>query len=300
MTAKRTGHRAPAAPAGAERESFDQAPAPHAPLREHAFFPVPLENPVTAWTPESLPFPVPAPDEKQQKPLQVNKTLRPGVPHYAGHRQRLRQRLFQTGPDALQDYELLELLLYTAIPRRDVKPLAKALLTEFKDLWNLLNARAERLRAFGLGESATAVLLATGSIILRAHRQSLLRKPVLSNWQRIVDYCRAAMGHDNKEQFRLLFLDRKNQLFHEEVHQRGTIDHTPVYPREVVQRALEVGAGALVLAHNHPSGDLTPSIADIDMTRAIIDACRPLGIVVHDHIIVGRESVTSFKALGLL
>jgi DNA repair protein RadC len=228
------------------------------------------------------------------------RNAKPQAPHYSGHRQRLRERLFQAGPEALQDYELLEMLLFMAIPRRDVKPLAKELLAEFKDIWSLLNAKPERLVAFGLSESAAAALLITGALVLRAHKQPLLQKPVLSSWQRIVDYCRAAMGHETKEQFRLLFLDRKNKLFHEEVHQRGTIDHTPVYPREVVQRALEVGAGAIVLAHNHPSGDLTPSNADIEMTRAIIDACRPLGIVVHDHIIVGRETVVSFKELGIL
>ncbi|MDD5586815.1 MAG: DNA repair protein RadC [Alphaproteobacteria bacterium] len=225
---------------------------------------------------------------------------KPQTPHYAGHRQRLRERLFQAGPEALQDYELLEMLLFAAIPRRDVKPLAKALLTEFKDLWSLLNARPERLLSFGLSESAASTLLATGAIALRAQKKSLLQKPLLGNWQRLVDYCRAAMGHEAKEQFRLLFLDRKNHLIHEEIHQRGTIDHTPVYPREVVQRALEIGAGALVLAHNHPSGDPAPSKADIEMTRAIAEACRALNIAVHDHIIIGRDTTASFKTLGLL
>ena len=128
----------------------------------------------------------------------------------------------------------------------------------------------------------------------------LVRGPLLNNWQRIVDYCRAAMAHEMREQFRLLFLDRKNHLLAEEVHQRGTIDHTPVYPREVVRRALEVGAGALVLVHNHPSGDPQPSRDDIEMTRAIADACRPLGIVIHDHIIIGSGEPASFKAMGLL
>ncbi|HEU0118470.1 MAG TPA: DNA repair protein RadC [Alphaproteobacteria bacterium] len=221
-------------------------------------------------------------------------------PHYFGHRDRLRERLFNSGSDALQDYELLELLLFAAIPRRDVKPIAKSLLAEFKDLWSLLNASPERLVAAGLSEAAAASLIATGAVALRAHKSTVIKKPLLNSWQRIVDYCRAAMGHETREQFRLLFLDRKNNLLHEEVHQRGTIDHTPVYPREVVKRALEVGAGALVLAHNHPSGDTQPSKDDIEMTRAIADACRPLGISIHDHIIIGGDSVTSFKSLGLL
>ena len=221
-------------------------------------------------------------------------------PHYFGHRDRLRERLFENGPDALQDYELLELLLFAAIPRRDVKPLAKQLLAEFKDLWSLLNAKPGRLLEFGLSEAAAATLLATGAVALRAHKSAALKGPLLNSWQRVVDYCRAVLAHETREQFRLLFLDRKNNLLAEEVHQRGTIDHTPVYPREVVKRALEVGAGALVLVHNHPSGDTQPSKDDIEMTRAIVEACRPLGIAIHDHIIVGRDSVTSFKSLGLL
>lgn len=221
-------------------------------------------------------------------------------PHYFGHRDRLRARLFENGAGALQDYELLELLLFAAIPRRDVKPMAKELLAEFKDLWSLLNAPPERLRAFGLSDAVAASLLATGAVALRAHKMAVVKGPLLNSWQRIVDYCRAALAHESKEQFRLLFFDRKNHLLAEEVHQRGTIDHTPVYPREVVQRALEVGAGALVLVHNHPSGDPSPSKDDIEMTRAIADACRPLEIAIHDHIVIGAEAVASFKSLGLL
>jgi len=221
-------------------------------------------------------------------------------PHYAGHRDRLRARLFEGGADALPDYELLELLLFAAIPRRDVKPLAKKLLAEFKDLWSLLNAKPDRLMAFGLSEAAAASLVATGAVALRAHKTSAVKGTLLNSWQRIVDYCRAAMAHEKTEQFRLLFLDRKNQFIAEEVHQRGTIDHTPVYPREVVKRALEVGAGALVLVHNHPSGDTQPSRDDIAMTCAIQDACAPLDITIHDHLIIGADDVTSFKALGLL
>ena len=221
-------------------------------------------------------------------------------PHYHGHRQRLRERLLQSGADSLQDYELLEALLFAAIPRRDVKPLAKQLLAEFKGLWALINAPPERLLQFGLSESTVATLVVTGAIALRAQKKTIVGGALLNNWQRIVDYCRMAMAHETVEQFRLLFLDRKNHLIGEEVQQRGTIDHTPVYPREVVRRALELGAGALVLAHNHPSGDPTPSKDDIAMTRAIVDACRPLGLTIHDHIIIGHEQVASFKSLGLL
>lgn len=220
--------------------------------------------------------------------------------HYEGHRARLRARFLQTGADSLQDYEILEMLLFAAIPRRDVKPLAKKLLKECGSLWGVLTAEASRLRALELSEATTALLRAVAVAGLRAQKSEIMDQPVLSSWQRIVDYCRAAMGGETKEQFRLLFLDRRNHLIREEVHQRGTIDHTPVYPREVVQRALEAGAGAIILAHNHPSGDVTPSKDDIAMTRAIVDACAPLDIVVHDHIIVGRKGVASFKSLGIL
>lgn len=219
----------------------------------------------------------------------------------AGHRQRLRERLFKSGPDALQDYELLEMLLFAAIPRRDVKPLAKKLIKQFGGLWPLLNAKHEKLIEAGLSEAAAASLIVTGAAALRAHKSSIIDRPLLNSWQRIVDYCRAAMGHEMKEQFRLLFLDRKNNLLADELHQQGTIDHTPVYPREVVQRALDVGAGAIVLVHNHPSGEIRPSDQDIETTRAIVAACKPLGIVIHDHIIIGRGGeVASFKTLGLL
>ncbi len=222
------------------------------------------------------------------------------APHYLGHRQRLRERLLHSGADALQDYELLEVLLFAAVPRRDVKPLAKKLLAEFKSLWALVNASANRLIQSGLSESAASVLLVSGALALRAQKKEIVGGALLNNWQRMVDYCRMAMAHEPVEQFRLLFLDRKNRLLSEEVQQRGTIDHTPVYPREIVKRALDIGAGALVLAHNHPSGDPTPSKEDIAMTRAVVEACRPLGIVVHDHIIIGRDGVASFKNLGLL
>lgn len=223
-----------------------------------------------------------------------------GDPHYYGHRLRLRERLLESGVDSLHDYELLEVLLFACIPRRDVKPLAKKLLAEFGNLWTLLNVPPQRLRKFGLSVNATTTLLVSGALALRAQKQELMGRPLLNNWDRIVDFCKMAMAQEKVEQFRLLFLDRKNRLIAEEIQQRGTIDHTPVYPREVVKRALDLGAGALVLAHNHPSGDPAPSKDDIEMTRAIVAACKPLGLVVHDHIVIGREGVASFKALGLL
>jgi len=221
-------------------------------------------------------------------------------PHYEGHRDRLRARLLETGPESLKDYELLEVLLFAAIPRRDVKPLAKKLLEESGGLWNLLGAPTERLRAFGLGDNAVCLIKAVSASSRRGLKSTIMERPVLDTWQRVMDYCRAAMAAEPKEQFRLLFLDRRNRLIAEEVQQRGTIDHAPVYPREVVQRALEVGAGALILAHNHPSGDVAPSKEDIVMTREIVAACKPLDITIHDHLIIGRDSVASFKDLGLI
>ncbi|NBO20254.1 MAG: DNA repair protein RadC, partial [Proteobacteria bacterium] len=175
----------------------------------------------------------------------------PAPPHHTGHRDRLRERFFTAGAGALQDYEVLEMLLFAAIPRRDTKPLAKQLLTEFGDLWSLTHSTPERLRKFGLSDAAIALLLICGDLALRSQRHATTQQPILNSWQRIVDYCRAAMAHDTREQFRLLFLNRKNMLLFDEVHQTGTIDHAAVYPREVVKRALEVGAGALVLVHNH-------------------------------------------------
>ncbi len=224
----------------------------------------------------------------------------PDKAHYEGHRARLRARFLEAGADSLQEYEILEIILFAAIPRRDVKPLAKALLKDCEGLWGVLTAEPSRLRALGLSDSAVALLRAVGIAGLRGQKGTIIDRPVLSSWQRILDYCRAAMGHEAKEQFRILFLDRKNRLIREEVQAKGTVDHTPVYPREVVQRALEIGAGAIILAHNHPSGDVAPSKADIEMTRAIVQACKPLDIVVHDHIIIGRGEVASFKNLGIL
>jgi DNA repair protein RadC len=229
----------------------------------------------------------------------------PGDPHYFGHRKRLRERFLSGGAESVQDYELLELLLSEAIARRDVKPLAKELLRQFGDLWNVCNATAERLqsvRAPGLvmSERAVTLLRVVGATVLRAMRQQVMHRRVLSSWQALIDYCAAAMAHETTEQFRLLFLDRRNALIADEVQQHGTVDHAPVYPREVVRRALELGATAVILVHNHPSGDPTPSRADVEMTKEIVRVALAVGIAVHDHVVVGRGRTASFKALGLL
>lgn len=222
------------------------------------------------------------------------------APHYVGHRRRLRARYLSGGAAALQDYELLELVLFAAVPRRDVKPLAKSLLRIFGGLWQVANAPPARLIEAGLGEAAAVAVSAIGAVNLRMTRQQLLDRPVLATWQRLIDYCGAAMADETTEQFRLLFLDRKNRLIADEVQQRGTVDHAPVYPREVVKRALELDASAVILVHNHPSGDPAPSRADIAMTHEVAAAAATVGIVVHDHVVIGRGRHFSFKTEGLL
>ncbi len=223
------------------------------------------------------------------------------TPDYLGHRARLRQRFLETGGDGFADYELLELLLTLAIPRRDVKPFAKALLRRFETFAGVISADEVQLRAVeGMGDIPVVALKLVQASALRLMRQQVMNRPVLNSWQRLTDYLTADMAHAGIEHFRILFLDRKNHLIADEVQQSGTIDHTPVYPREVVKRALEVGATAIILVHNHPSGDPTPSRADIDMTKEIIRATTPIGVVVHDHLIVGKEETASFKSLGLI
>ncbi|MFZ5608033.1 MAG: RadC family protein [Pseudomonadota bacterium] len=224
-----------------------------------------------------------------------------GEPHYLGHRQRLRQRFLAQGGDALPDYEILELILCLAIPRRDVKPIAKQLLKTFGSLAEVLSAPPARLDEIpGMGETAvTAVKLAQAAGV-RLTRALVVDRPVLSSWRALLDYCRAAMAYEKNEQFRVIFLDQKNVLMADEILQEGTINHTPVYPREVIKRALELGAAAIILAHNHPSGDPTPSRDDIAMTREIIEAGRKLGVTVHDHMVIGKNGHASFKALGLI
>lgn len=221
--------------------------------------------------------------------------------HFHGHRQRLRDRFMSAGEAALADYELLELLLFRAIPRRDVKPLAKSLIDRFGSFAEAVAARPERLREIeGLSEGAIAELKIAEAVARRLARSKLSKRATLSSFADVVDYCRTAMAYAQREEFRILFLDKRNALIADEVQGVGTVDHTPVYPREVVRRALELGASALILAHNHPSGDPTPSAADIRMTKDIVAIAQPFGIAVHDHLIVGREGQTSFRGLKLI
>ena len=222
-------------------------------------------------------------------------------PHYHGHRARLRQRLLERGGESLADYELLECLLFAGKPRGDVKPLAKALIERFGSLAAVLSAAPQDLADVpAMGEASIAALKATEQAARRLAREEVIDRPVLSSWDKVLAYCRTAVGREPVERFHLLFLDRKNRLIADEVQQRGTVDHTPVYPREVVKRALELGASALILVHNHPSGDTTPSRADIAMTEEIVEAGGKLGLAVHDHIVISRSGHTSFRSSGLL
>jgi DNA repair protein RadC len=223
------------------------------------------------------------------------------TPHYHGHRERLRERFYAAGPEALNDYELLEMALFPALPRRDTKPLAKALLKEFGSFAEVVHAPVTRLREVdGIGEASINQIKLLAAAASRVAKGEIKRKIALSSWNDVIDYCRTGMAFAEKEQFRLLFLDKRNQLIADEVQQTGTVDHTPVYPREVIKRALELSATALVLVHNHPSGDPTPSQADIQMTKAIVQIATPLGISVHDHIIVGKNGHTSMKGMRLI
>lgn len=223
------------------------------------------------------------------------------TPHYHGHRDRLRQRFLQGGPDALPDYEMLELVLFMAIPLKDVKPIAKALLARFGNLAGVLNASYEDLQTVeGVKEKTAAALKIMQATAFRMMKQEIMMQPVLNSWSRLVDYCAATMAHEKIEHFRVLFLNKKNELIADEIQQSGTVDHTPAYPREIMKRALELGATALILVHNHPSGDPKPSNADIDMTYAIKAAGEPFNIILHDHLIVARSGTTSFKTMGLI
>ena len=225
----------------------------------------------------------------------------PIKPHFLGHRERLRERFREGGPEALPDYELLEMVLFRAIKRGDTTPIAKALLAKFGTFAEVISAAPERLtEVAGVGEAVTTELKLIRAAALRLMKGEVISRPLLSSWTAILEYCRAAMAFETKEQFRILFLDKKNQLIADEVQQEGTVDHTPVYTREVIKRALELSASAIVLVHNHPSGDPTPSIADIDMTRKILDAGSKLGIVLHDHVIIGRQGHASFKGSKLI
>ena len=227
--------------------------------------------------------------------------LREEAPHFLGHRQRLRDRFMEAGESSFADYELLELLLFRAITRRDVKPLAKSLIARFGSYSEVVAARPERLREIdGLGEAAICEIKLVEAAARRLARGALQKRTVLSSFIDVLDYCRTAMAYGEREEFRILFLDKRNALIADEVQGIGTVDHTPVYPREVVRRALELGASALILAHNHPSGDPTPSGADIRMTNDIVAIAQPFNIAIHDHLIVGRHGHASFKGLKLI
>ncbi|QFU07097.1 hypothetical protein PARPLA_00090 [Rhodobacteraceae bacterium THAF1] len=225
-----------------------------------------------------------------------------GAPSYlADHRSRLRARFAEGGADAMPDYELLELLLFRIVPRRDVKPLARALIDRFADVGGVLAASADNLaKTPGIGPAVASELKVTEAVVRRCLRTRALNRPIVSSWQALIDYCHATMSRETTERFRILFLDTKNTLIADEEQARGTVDHVPVYPREVVKRALELDAKALILVHNHPSGDPTPSDADISMTWQIAEACTVLGLTLHDHIIIGHGTETSFRGQGYL
>ncbi|HEY3636767.1 MAG TPA: DNA repair protein RadC [Rhizomicrobium sp.] len=222
-------------------------------------------------------------------------------PHYYGHRDRLRGRLLTRGAESLADYELMELVLFAAIPRRDVKPLAKELIDRFGSFADAVAAAPERLKDIRwLKENGIAQLKIVEAAAVRLAKTRITGKPALSSWNALLDYCTITMARAPEEEFRVLFLDRKNVLISDRVMNRGTVDHAPVYPREIMKLALELSASALILVHNHPSGDPTPSRADIEMTREIVEAARALRIAVHDHLVIGRSGTASFKSLGLL
>ena len=222
-------------------------------------------------------------------------------PDYLGHRQRLRERFLNGGDGALQDYELLELLLAQAQKRIDTKPIAKALIRRFGGFAGVMAATPDQLQEMeGVGPAAAVIVKVVQACALRMAQQEVIKREVISSWKKLLDYLRMAMAEQKTEQFRLLFLDNKNALIADEEQQRGTVNHTPVYPREVVKRALELGASAVILVHNHPSGDPTPSEDDIAMTKEVAAAADKLGIAVHDHIIIGRKGHASLRSLGYL
>jgi len=222
-------------------------------------------------------------------------------PGHLGHRARMREKLLAAGPDALLDHELLEMVLFLALPRRDTKPIARALLARFGSFAGAVSAPLAELREIeGLGEAGAAALRTVQAAALRLARAEVMERPVLNNWDRLLAYLSAVLARVRVEQFRVLFLDTRNRLIADEPQARGTVNHTPVYPREVVKRALELQATALILVHNHPSGDPTPSRADLEMTQEVKSAAGILGIVLHDHLIVGNGRHLSFRREGLL
>ncbi len=231
----------------------------------------------------------------------ISKDTKAPSPHYHGHRDRLKQRLLDSDGEALADYELLEAILFRALPRRDTKPIAKELLQRFGSFAEVINASEGELRKIKwIKDGAIGEFALIKAATRRLLKTAVVERPVLTSWAKVLDHCRAAMAFEPREQFRILFLDKRNRLILDEVQQTGTIDHTPVYVREICRRALEVNATALILAHNHPSGDPTPSRGDIEMTKEIVKVAKGLGISVHDHIIIAKEGHASFKGLGLI
>lgn len=221
--------------------------------------------------------------------------------HYHGHRQRLRHRFQTAGSNACADYELLELLLFFAIPRGDVKPIAKALLNRFGNLEALVEADEKLIQEVpGVGPTISHLLKVQQAFTQRQLKNAIIKRPVLGNWQQVLDYCHLHMSYNMREQLRLLFLDKKNQLIAAEAQQIGTVDHTPAYPREIVKRALDLGASAIIMVHNHPTGDASPSRADIDLTRHVYQAALPLGVQLYDHLIIGKGAHTSLRSLGFI
>ncbi|NOD76128.1 MULTISPECIES: DNA repair protein RadC [unclassified Ruegeria] len=236
-------------------------------------------------------------DEAPAQPLPSGR-----LPSYIkDHRKRLRERFMAGGSAAMPDYELLELVLFRSIPRQDVKPLARALMDAFGDFNRVLTAPEERLRQIkGVGDSVVTDLKILEACAHRMARARVMQRHVISGWDALLDYCHTTMAHRETEQFRVFYLDRKNVLIADEEQAKGTVDHVPVYPREVAKRALELNASALILVHNHPSGDPTPSQSDIDMTNRIQDACSALGLTLHDHLIIGKSTELSFRSEGFL
>ncbi|MGZ6186433.1 MAG: RadC family protein [Candidatus Binataceae bacterium] len=233
--------------------------------------------------------------------LFIADTAGQSIPHHTGHRERLRERFFRNGAEQLADYEVLELLLFGVIPRQDTKPIAKALLAKFGSFGEVLAAHPNELKGVaGIKDGAATLLKAVQASIQLALQTKVRAAHVISSWSDLIDYCTARMAYETVEQFRVIYLDRKNKLIADEAQQKGTVDHTPVYPREVVKRALALEASALIMVHNHPSGDPTPSRADIEMTRKVKDAAAAVGITLHDHVVVSRGGHVSFRTQGLI
>ena len=247
------------------------------------------------------PAPAPAPTPAPVLRAAEAAVHRPGKPLHSGHRKRLRERFLTAGPAALADYELLEMLLFPAKPVGDVKPMAKALLAAFGSFGRVLYADpVQIMKVEGVNEAAVVAIKVAKAASERLLREEVAAQPVINSWESLIHYCRVHIGHNREEEFHLLFLNTKLELMANERQQKGTVNHTSVYPREVVKRALEIGASSLILVHNHPSGDVNPSKSDVEMTRQIVAAAHVLGIAVHDHIIIGQHRHFSFREKGLL